>query len=52
MDIIILLWLQSFREGPGAFLTDIMAKMTWFGEMNVVLVIMALIYHNGFIQTR
>lgn len=44
MDITILLGLQSFREGAGAFLTDFLSKMTWFGEMSVVLVFIALIY--------
>ena len=44
MDINILLGLQSFREGPGAVFTQFLSKMTWFGEMNVVLVIMALLY--------
>ena len=44
MDINILLGLQSFREGPGAVFTEFLSKMTWFGEMNVVLVIMALLY--------
>ena len=44
MDIDILLVLQSFREGAGAFLTDFLSKMTWFGEMNITLVIMGLIY--------
>lgn len=44
MDISILAGLQSFREGAGAFLTEFLSKMTWFGEMNVILIIMALIY--------
>ena len=44
MDIDILLVLQSFREGPGAVFTGFLSKMTWFGEMNVVLIIMGLIY--------
>ena len=44
MDINILLGLQSFREGPGAVFTQFLSKMTWFGEMNVVLVIVALLY--------
>lgn len=44
MDIDILLALQSFREGPGAVFTEFLSKMTWFGEMNVVLVFMGLIY--------
>ena len=44
MDINILLILQSFREGPGAIFTEFLSKMTWFGEMNVVLIFMGLIY--------
>ncbi len=44
MDIDILLALQSFREGAGSCLTDFISKMTWYGEMNTVLVIIALIY--------
>ena len=44
MDIDILLFLQSFREGPGAIFTEFLSKMTWFGEMNVVLIFMGLIY--------
>ena len=44
MDIQILLALQTFRNGPGAILADFLAKMTFFGEINTVLVIMAVIY--------
>ena len=44
MDISILLFLQSFREGPGAVFTEFLSKMTWFGEMNVVLIFIGLIY--------
>ena len=44
MDIEYLLGLQSFREGVGGGLTEFLSKMTWFGEMNVVLIIIALIY--------
>lgn len=44
MDIDILLFLQAFREGAGAIFLEFLSKMTWYGEMNVVLVIMALIY--------
>jgi membrane-associated phospholipid phosphatase len=44
MDIDILLILQSFREGAGAVFTEFLSKMTWFGEMNVVLIMMGLIY--------
>ena len=44
MDINILLRLQSFREGAGAVFTEFLSKMTWYGEMNVVLIISGLIY--------
>jgi undecaprenyl-diphosphatase len=44
MDIDILLALQEFRNGVGACLTDFMTKMSFIGEMNTVLIIMALIY--------
>ena len=44
MDISILLVLQDFRNGPGAFLAGFLSKMTWLGEINTVIVIMALIY--------
>lgn len=44
MDIRILLALQDFRNGAGAFLSDFLSKMTFFGEMNIVLIIMAIIY--------
>ena len=44
MDIDILYALQTFREGSGAFLKEFLAKMTWFGELNTVMVIMAVIY--------
>ncbi len=44
MDIDILLALQSFRNGTGACLTGFMTKMSFIGEMNTVLIIMALIY--------
>ena len=44
MDINILLALQNFRNGTGAFLAGFLSKMTWLGELNTVLVIMALIY--------
>ena len=40
MDINILLGLQEFRNGAGAFLADFLLKMTYFGELNTVLVIM------------
>ena len=44
MDIDILLALQEFREGAGDFLTDFFQKMSFIGEMNVVLIIMGVIY--------
>lgn len=44
MDIDILLWLQGFREGAGSFLTDFFSKVTYFGEMSTVLVVMAIVY--------
>ena len=37
MDINILLGLQDFRNGAGAFLADFLLKMTYFGELNTVL---------------
>ena len=44
MDINILLTLQDFRNGTGAFLASFLSKMTWLGELNTAIVIMALIY--------
>ncbi len=44
MDIDILLALQDFRNGAGAFLAGFFSKMTWLGELNTAMVIMALIY--------
>ena len=44
MDISILLALQDFRNGPGIFLADFLKKMTFLGEINTVLVIIAIIY--------
>lgn len=44
MDINILLALQNFREGAGAFLSDFFLKMTFFGELNIVLILFAGIY--------
>lgn len=44
MDISILLALQDFRNGAGSFLTDFFVKMTYLGELNTAIVIMALIY--------
>ena len=44
MDIDILLALQNFRNGAGAFLASFLSKMTWLGELNTAIVFMALIY--------
>ncbi len=44
MDISILLALQDFRNGVGGFLASFLSKMTFLGELNTVLVIMALVY--------
>ncbi len=44
MDISILLSLQEFRNGAGGILTDFLSKMSFFGELNSALVMMALIY--------
>ena len=44
MDMSFLLLLQAFRNGSGSFLVDFMKKMTFFGELNTTLVILAIIY--------
>ena len=44
MDIDILLALQQFREGAGAAFTSFFLKMSYIGEMTIVLAIMAEIY--------
>lgn len=44
MDISILLALQDFRNGAGSFLTDYFVKMTFLGELNSAIVMMAIIY--------
>ena len=44
MDIEYLLLLQKFREGSGQILTDFLSRMTWWGEMNTTLVLLAVIY--------
>ncbi len=44
MDMEFLLILQQFREGAGKVLSEFLAKMTFLGELNTVLVIMAVIY--------
>lgn len=44
MDIEFLLILQNFREGAGAFLTAFMEKMTWWGELNIAIALLGVIY--------
>lgn len=44
MDIAILLALQGFRNGSGALLADFLAKMTFLGELNTTMVILAVMY--------
>ncbi|MCR4708067.1 MAG: hypothetical protein K5746_08985, partial [Clostridiales bacterium] len=44
MDIEILLALQRFREGPGGALTGFFTKMTFLGEMNTAIVVLAVVY--------
>lgn len=44
MDMSILLALQDFRNGVGGVFADFLSKMTFFGEMNVTLIIMAILY--------
>ena len=44
MDISYLLGLQHFRNGAGAGLTGFMSKMSYIGDMNIVLIFTALIY--------
>ena len=44
MDIDILLALQEFRNGAGGFLTEFLSKMTFLGELNSAIVIMAILY--------
>ena len=44
MDINTLLILQQFRHGTGSILTDFFLKMSYIGEMTVVLIIIAEIY--------
>ncbi len=44
MDFGILLALQEFRNGAGAFLADFLSKMTFLGELNTAIVIMAISY--------
>ncbi len=44
MDISILLFLQEFRNGAGSCLTSFMSKLSFIGEMNTLLIFLALIY--------
>ena len=44
MDINILLHLQEFRNGFGGIFAEFLAKMTFFGELNTALLIMAVVY--------
>ena len=44
MDINILLALQDFRNGAGAFLADFFSKMTFLGELTTAMVLMAVVY--------
>ena len=44
MDISILLMLQNIRNGAGGIFAEFLLKMTFFGEMNTVLILMSIIY--------
>ena len=44
MDINYLLFLQDFRNGAGSVFETFFLKMSYLGEMNIVLTIMAAIY--------
>ena len=44
MDIDYLLSLQEFRNGSGGILSDFFSKMTFLGELNTALVVMAILY--------
>ena len=44
MDIDYLLSLQEFRNGVGGILSDFFSKMTFLGELNTALVVMAILY--------
>ena len=44
MDISILLALQDFRNGVGAFLSAFFSKMTFLGELTTAMALMAIIY--------
>ena len=44
MDINVLLGLQDFRNGAGSFLAEFLKKMTFLGEINTTLAILAILY--------
>ncbi|WP_031550892.1 hypothetical protein [Oribacterium sp. FC2011] len=44
MDISYLLWLQDFRNGLGSVFETYFLKMSYLGEKNVVLTIMAAVF--------
>ena len=44
MDINILLALQAFRNGPGSAFGQFLSKMTFLGEMNTILILIAVVY--------
>ena len=44
MDIDILLFFQRIREGTDNIFTDFFLKMSYIGEMTIVLIIIAEIY--------
>ena len=44
MDINYLYHLQQFRGGPGSLLTSFLSKMTWWGELNTVVLLIAAVY--------
>ncbi len=44
MDIRYLLAIQEFRDGAGSSLASFFQKMTYFGELNTLIIILAIIY--------
>ena len=44
MDINYLLALQNFSDTTGGFLADFMNKMTFLGDLNTLVVILAILY--------
>ncbi len=44
MDISYLLALQNFRDQGGSFLAEFFLKMTYLGELNTLIIILAIIY--------